>query len=103
MHQSMLKLKIMHYDLEVTFQEKEKEWIKKSAEHEKKHKLVERDSNADKSDDETGVSEHASKLPYVTENMTSSLLQDIMNDQKDTDESSSSVELSNQKFSATLS
>ena len=78
----MLKLEIMHYCLEVTFHEKEKQWIKKSAEHEKKHKLVGKYSNADESDDDIGVSEHTSKLPYVIENMPSSLLQDIMNDQK---------------------
>ena len=67
---------------------------KKSAECEEKCKLLGKDSNVDMSDDDIGVSEHASTLPHVIENMPSSLSQEITNDQKDTDEISSSIELS---------
>ena len=48
----MMKLEMIYYNLIVTFQEKEMEWIKKSAEYEEKYNIVRKDSNDDVSDDD---------------------------------------------------
>jgi len=49
------------------------------------------------SDNKNGVLENASMLPYIIENMLLSFLQEIMDDQKNMDESSSSIKLLNKR------
>ena len=103
---AMDRLEVKNYELNNYLKEKEDEWQHQREAYEHQAKLLKKEDNedneiSDSKKDETG-SQRSLELPKFIANMPPALLKAIMDDQKDIDNSSSSIESSHKMSDCTL-
>ena len=100
---SVTNLDALCFDLKDAFKQKEIEWMNRSEACEEKLNALRRDSNDGASNDVSRVPEKVGTLPCIIKNMPPSLLQEILDDQKDANKSSRSIEELKDSISLTMS
>ena len=97
----MNKLEIEYYKLEDHLKEKEKEQHQKRKEYEHQLQLAQEEYSKDEindlKEDESDYSQKKNRILYIIENMPSSIIQAIL-DQEDTDKSISSNDSTNSRL-----